>query len=59
MSAPDTVAAFEVDYQEWADHRADLVAQEERGSPFPHAGDWHDSDDRAVELLRRAAQLLR
>ena len=53
---PGPVAAFLADFAKWVEHRAGLSAQEADGGPAP--GSWGDSDDTAVDLLRRAAQLL-
>lgn len=43
-------------YDAWVDHRAELTAMEEQGGPPP--GDWHYSDDEAVELLDMAMHAL-
>jgi hypothetical protein len=54
---PRGVAKFRADYAEWRTHRDAVIAMEETTGSAP-ACDWHDSDDRAVELLEAAAVLL-
>ena len=54
---PSGVREFRANYAEWRAHRDAVIAMEETTGSAP-ACDWHDSDDRAVELLEAAAELL-
>lgn len=50
----DVVADLWTDYDEWRQHRSALSTAETAGERVD-PGDWHDSDDRAAELLDRFA----
>jgi hypothetical protein len=44
-------------YIAWQARREELSAQESEGH-YPAPGDWHDSDDDGIELLRQVAAAL-
>lgn len=53
----DQRTAFLAEYAAWAAHRSTLSEAEEEGD-YPAPGNWEDSDDTAVDLLRNVAKLL-
>jgi hypothetical protein len=54
----EKLAQVLVEYDAWADARAETSAKEASGN-FPPPDEWHWSDDTAVDLLHQIVNIIR